>query len=191
MGLIPVDLGRRLEGIHDDLIEPGHLRFAAVIGLLLEGPHRLDDPALLLIERSSALRHHAGQLAFPGGKPEPSDRDLLDTALREAEEEVGLPRDLVQVVGRLNPVPTPTGFMIIPFVGRIEADWEPRRASSEVERILTPSLRTLMDPTVHRTTGRVEWQGTHYDMHEYRISDPPLWGATARMVWDLLERLRS
>ncbi|NJK32634.1 MAG: CoA pyrophosphatase [Deltaproteobacteria bacterium] len=144
----------------------------------------------MLIERSSQLRQHAGQLAFPGGKPEASDRDLLDTALREAEEEVGLPRELVSVIGRLHPVPTPSGFMIVPFVGRVRGDWTPRLASGEVERIVIPRLRTLMDPSVYRTTGRVEWRGFHYDMHEYRIGDPPLWGATARMVWDLLERLR-
>ncbi|MFV8751604.1 NUDIX hydrolase [Nannocystaceae bacterium ST9] len=198
--VIPADLGLRLEGVHDDLIEPGvirgpagevPLRFAAVLGLLLEGPEHADDPALLLIERSSELRQHAGQIAFPGGKPEPSDRDLLDTALREAEEEVGLPRELVAILGRLRPVPTPTGFMIVPYIGRITTDWQPSRVSPEVGRILTPSLRTLMDPAIYRKTGSVEWQGQHYDLHEYRISDPPLWGATARMVWDLLERIRA
>lgn len=190
--MLPEDLGRRLEGIHDDLtgvdLHGGQLRFAAVIGLLLEAG---DEPELLLIERSSELRQHAGQLAFPGGKPEPGDRDLLDTALREAEEEVGLPRERVRVVGRLAPVPTPTGYMIVPFVGRVVEPWQPRRASGEVERILTPSLRMLMDPQVHVHKGNVEWAGRSYDLHEFRISDPPLWGATARMVWDLLQRIRS
>lgn len=189
--MLPSDLGQRLDGIHDALVEPVGLRFAAVIGLLLEGPRHLDDPALLLIERSSQLRMHAGQLAFPGGKPEASDRDLLDTALREAEEEVGLVRDQVRVVGRLDPVPTPTGFMIVPFVGRVNSDWEPRKTSPEVARILTPSLRSLLDPAVHRHAGEVDWQGTRYALHEFAIADPPLWGATARMVWDLLERIRG
>jgi 8-oxo-dGTP pyrophosphatase MutT (NUDIX family) len=189
--VLPPDLGLRLDGVHDPLSEPGRLKFAAVIGLLLEGSELADDPQLLLIERSSALRQHAGQIAFPGGKPEPGDRDLLDTALREAEEEVGLPRDHVSVIGRLTPVPTPTGFMIVPFIGRVRSDWQPCGASPEVGRILTPSLRALMDPTIYRKTGSVEWQGQHYDLHEYRISDPPLWGATARMVWDLLDRIRA
>ncbi len=199
MTLLPPDFGSRLESIHDELPEPGHiqaasgpiqLRFAAVIGLLLEGPAHADDPALLLIERSSELREHAGQLAFPGGKPEVGDRDLLDTALREAEEEIGLPRELVSIVGRLHSVPTPSGFMIVPYIGRISTDWQPRGVSSEVERILTPSLRSLMDPAIYRMTGRVQWQGQPYDLHEYQISKPPLWGATARMVWDLLDRIR-
>ena len=188
---LPADLGHRLEGIHDELDDPEPLRFAAVIGLFLESEDAPDDPALLFIERSSKLRQHPGQIAFPGGKPEAGDRDLLDTALREATEEVGLPRELVSVVGRLSPVPTPTGYMIVPFIGRVRDPWQPRRVSAEVERILTPSLSTLLDPAVHRSRGQVEWRGRSYDMHEYAIADPPLWGATARMVWDLLERIRS
>jgi 8-oxo-dGTP pyrophosphatase MutT (NUDIX family) len=181
-------LGRSLDGVHDDLGDPGRFRFAAVIGLLIGAQ---TDPSLVLIERSGQLRQHAGQLAFPGGKPEPGDRDLLDTALREAWEEVGLPRELVSVMGRLSPVPTPTGFMIVPFVGRVLTDWQPHRASSEVERVLTPSLRMLMEPGVHRETGSVEWEGKTYALHEFRIAEPPLWGATARMVWDLIQRIRG
>jgi 8-oxo-dGTP pyrophosphatase MutT (NUDIX family) len=187
---IPADFGKRLEGVHDELGDPQELRFAAVIALLLEGPQHAEDPALLLIERSTKLRHHAGQLAFPGGKPEAADRDLLDTALREAEEEVGLLREHVEVIGRLHSVPTPSGFMIVPYVGRVRSDWTPRRTSPEVERIVLPSLRTLMDPSVYHMSGRAQWRGFEYEMHEYRIAEPPLWGATARMVWDLLGRMR-
>ncbi|PRP90161.1 putative NUDIX hydrolase [Enhygromyxa salina] len=189
--MLPADLGLRLDGVHDELDDPGHLRFAAVIGLLLEHEAASEGPSLVLIERSGALRQHAGQIAFPGGKPEPDDRDLLDTALREASEEVGLPRELVSVAGRLSPVPTPTGYMIVPYIGRVRAAWQPERASAEVERVLTPSLRTLMDPAIHRLTGTVDWQGQSYDLHEFAIAEPPLWGATARMVWDLLERIRG
>ncbi|PRQ08603.1 NUDIX hydrolase [Enhygromyxa salina] len=189
--MLTEDFGLRLDGVHEELRDPGRLRFAAVIGLLLDGDPGLDGPALVLIERSSKLRQHAGQIAFPGGKVEPGDRDLLDTALREASEEVGLPREQVRVLGRLSPVPTPTGYMIVPYVGRVLGDWQPRPASGEVERILMPSLRTLMDPAIHRLTGSVEWEGERYDLHQFDIADPPLWGATARMVWDLLERIRA
>lgn len=189
--MLPPDLGLRLEGVHDELEAPGKLRFAAVIGLLLDRDAFAAEPSLVLIERPSTMRQHAGQLAFPGGKPEDGDRDLLDTALREAWEEVGLPREEVHVLGRLHPVPTPTGYMIVPFVGRVMSSWQPQRASGEVERILTPSLRTLLDPSVHRAKGSVEWEGQRYELHEFAIADPPLWGATARMVWDLLERIRG
>lgn len=190
--MLPPDLGLRLEGIHDELSDPKPLRFAAVLGLLLDRGVDHDDPALLLIERPTTMRQHAGQLAFPGGKPEPDDRDLLDTALREAWEEVRLPRELVSVLGRLHPVPTPTGYMIVPFVARVSAGWAPtKHDEGEVARVLTPSLRTLLDPGVHRSGGTVEWEGQRYEMHEFAISEPPLWGATARMVWDLLERIRG
>ncbi len=175
--------------MHEIPEPPGELRFAAVAGLILGREQGFDSPALLLIERAQSLRQHGGQLAFPGGKPEPEDRDLVDTALRETWEEVGLPRDQVRMIGRLAPVPTPTGYMIMPFVGRVRGSWEPRIDHGEVARVLTPSLATLMDPAVHRKTGSVDWRGAPYDLHEYRIGEPPLWGATARMVWDLLQRL--
>jgi 8-oxo-dGTP pyrophosphatase MutT (NUDIX family) len=147
-----------------------------------------------MIERSARLKSHAGQIAFPGGKPEPGDLDLLCTALREAEEEVELDRDAVTILGRLEPVPTPTGFFIVPFVGQLHRDWQPKISSVEVARLLTPSLSHISDPSVHRITDVREWRGRRYELHEFGITTPPtppLWGATARMVWDLLERIRG
>ena len=167
-------------------------RQAAVLALVLEpGEPSPEDPGvgprLLLIERSSTLRAHAGQIAFPGGKPEPGDASLAETARREAQEEVGLDRD-VEVLGRLDPVPTPTGFLIMPFVAFAPPGWQPRITSGEVTRLLTPSVDRLRDPSVHRVTGRGVWRGYAYELHEYAIGTPKLWGATARMVWDLLRR---
>jgi 8-oxo-dGTP pyrophosphatase MutT (NUDIX family) len=143
---------------------------------------------LLLIERSRSLSMHAGQLAFPGGKQEPHDRDLLDTALRESEEEVGLCREEVRVLGRLEPVPTPTGFVIVPFVARLLSAWVPSPTSPEVAAIVLPGLGELCDPGIHRVTDTRRWRGRDYHLHEFKIYDPPLWGATARMTYDLLER---
>lgn len=176
--------------MHGPLEDPSPLRHAAVLGLILPGEdERPHSERLLLIERSPELRSHAGQLAFPGGKPEPEDRDLLHTALREAEEEVGLDASRVTVLGRLGEVPTPTGYMIIPFVGRVGGDWRPRSTSPEVRRILTPRLSQLAEPSIHRVTDRRRWRGRTWELHEYAIAEPPLWGATARMVWDLLSRM--
>jgi 8-oxo-dGTP pyrophosphatase MutT (NUDIX family) len=186
------NLGPRLADSLQDLDDPvpelEGLRPAAVLALLLRAPEA-DDPRLVLIERSAGLRSHAGQIAFPGGKPEPDDASLVETALREAREEIGLPPDGTHVLGRLEPVPTPTGFIIVPFVGWAPQGWTPVGTSPEVERILTPSLSTLADPSIHRITGRGVWRGFRYEMHEFAIHDPPLWGATARMVWDLLRRI--
>lgn len=181
--MIPVDLGRRLLPIHAPLGDHGSLRVAAVIALLTP------EERLVLIQRSGRLRSHAGQIAFPGGKPEIGDRDLVDTALREAEEEVALDRSVVRVLGRLEPVPTPTGFYIVPFVGRVAGNWAPSVASGEVQRVMTPAVARLADPSIHRITATRKWQGRSYDLHEFAISDPPLWGATARMTWELLARM--
>jgi 8-oxo-dGTP pyrophosphatase MutT (NUDIX family) len=186
---LPSDLAARLDPIDAKLPDPGRLRHAAVLAILL--PAADDTTRIVFIERSGQLRSHAGQLAFPGGKPEVGDATLVDTALREAEEEVALARRDANVIGRLGAVPTPTGFMIVPFVAWAPPGWEPVRASFEVHAILTPSIATLSDPTIHRITGGGVWDGYRYELHEFAIHQPPLWGATARMLWDLLERLRT
>ena len=185
---IPRDLGLRLDAIDGPIPDPAPFRHAAVLAALLPG---IDDESarLVLIERAGTLRAHAGQLAFPGGKPEPADRDLLETALREAEEEVALPRGQVTILGRLRPVPVPSGFLIIPFVGRVEGPWIPRSNDEEVKTILTPTLRDLADPARYSFAGTQEWQGRRYSLHEFAIHEPKLWGATARMVHDLLVRM--
>jgi 8-oxo-dGTP pyrophosphatase MutT (NUDIX family) len=191
---LPPDLADRLDPTDAPLPDPRELRHAAVVAILMPpitGDGDDEEPRLVLIERSGTLRSHAGQLAFPGGKPEVEDADLVATALREAEEEVGLPRGEARVLGRLGAVPTPTGFLIVPFVAWAPASWRPEPTSPEVHAILTPSIGRLLDPAIHRITGRGVWQGYHYEMHEFAIHQPPLWGATARMTWDLLERVRG
>ena len=182
---IPHDLSRRLDALDAPVADPAPFRHAAVLAALLPGPLT----RIVVIERANHLRTHAGQLAFPGGKPEPSDHDLLETALREAEEEVALPRAQVQILGRLLPVPVPSGFVITPFVGVVHGPWTPRINDDEVKSILTPTLEQLSDPAFYRFAGTREWQGQQYSLHEYTIHEPPLWGATARMVHDLLGRL--
>jgi 8-oxo-dGTP pyrophosphatase MutT (NUDIX family) len=186
---LPTDLADRFDDPAGALPDSADLRWAAVIGLLLRDTVDDPDPRLLLIERSAALRAHAGQLAFPGGKPEPHDSSLLDTALREAAEEVGLPVTDTTVLGRLTPVPTPSNFLIMPFVGWAPLGWRPRATSPEVHALVMPSLGELADPARHHDRGRRSWRGHAYTLHEFAVHDPPLWGATALMVWELLRRL--
>jgi 8-oxo-dGTP pyrophosphatase MutT (NUDIX family) len=186
---LPDDLADRFDDPAGALPDPEGLRWAAVIGLLLRNTADDPDPRLLLIQRSPTLTIHAGQVALPGGKHEPHDASLLATALREAAEEVDLPAAEATVLGRLPPVPTPSGYMIMPFVGLAPLGWQPRAASPEVHELVMPTLERLADPALHRVIGSRAWRGRPYPMHEYAIHDPPLWGATALVVWELLRRL--
>ncbi len=169
-------------------VEDG-LRTAGVVALLTPAADDRAAPGVVLIERSHHLANHPGQLALPGGKPEAGDRDLWHTALREAQEEVGLTGS-VAPLGRLSPVPTPTGFWIVPYVALAPEGFRPTARSGEVARVHVPALATLADPRVHRVTGRVPYRGRTYDLHEFDLGlRIPLWGATARVLWDLLRRL--
>jgi len=135
---------------------------------------------------------HGGQIAFPGGRREPGDADLLETALREAEEEVGLDRALVQVLAPLPVVTTATtGFSIAPFLGRLEAPpaaWRPQE--TEVADVLEVPVDELADPAAHGEELRAfgGWPEPR-PMPFYRIGEHKLWGATYRIVAPLLPRL--
>jgi 8-oxo-dGTP pyrophosphatase MutT (NUDIX family) len=204
--LLCARLGESLDPAHDVPAAPAGLRHAAVVAILTDA-HVLGDgyvtadaasadggspsgggPGIVLIERAAQLRSHAGQVAFPGGKPEPGDRDLVATALREAAEEVGLPGART-VLGRLAPVPTPSGFFVVPFVAVAPAGWRAAVASAEVGRVLQPSLARVRDPAIHRVNGHREWRGQLWELHEFALCEPPVWGATARMLFDLVQRL--
>lgn len=186
---LPHDFSLRLDAIHGPLADPAPLRHAAVLATILPEETAGDGLRLLLIQRSANLRHHPGQLAFPGGKPEPGDPDLVATALREAWEEVALPSGQVTILGRLSPVPVPTGYLIVPYVGLVEGPFEPHHDLGEVHSVLTPAIRHLTAPSVYRFAGERVWQGHSYELHEFQIHQPPLWGATARIVYDLLSRM--
>jgi 8-oxo-dGTP pyrophosphatase MutT (NUDIX family) len=141
----------------------------------------------VLTRRRSDLRQHAGQISFPGGRVDPSDTDLPDTALREASEEIGLPRDAVTLLGALTPVwVRASDFAIYPFVGAIErpASWIP--AASEVEEILELSLRDLAASYAQQTIRRGE---RLIDTPTFAAGDETIWGATGRILTDLLTRM--
>jgi 8-oxo-dGTP pyrophosphatase MutT (NUDIX family) len=138
-------------------------------------------------KRRAELRRHAGEISFPGGRQDPDDESLLATALREAEEEIGLPRGEVQLVGALPPTPTVvTGYRIHPFVGVIDAGraWTPQ--PSEVESVLELPLAALARG--HRDR-RLVRKGVPFKTVTYTVDEQLVWGATARIVRSLLERL--
>lgn len=149
-----------------------HLRAAAVL-LLVQGAD------LWFIQRSSTLRQHAGQIAFPGGREEPEDGDLWRTALRESEEEIGIDPNSVVPLGRLHECWTPTGFRIRPYLGwNAGAPLQPR-PNYEVERAFTMPVAELM-----LVRPVLPWP-------KYPTPAGDIWGATARILHQWLELLRE
>ena len=137
--------------------------------------------------RREDLRRHAGEISFPGGRREPEDRDLGATALREAHEEIGLPPDRVEIVGALQPTPTfVTGYAIYPFVGLIEPGFAWIVADAEVAEVLELNLGDVRSGYARR---RLIRRGLPFRTDAYEVGDHVIWGATARIVADLLDRL--
>jgi 8-oxo-dGTP pyrophosphatase MutT (NUDIX family) len=138
-------------------------------------------------KRREDLRRHPGEISFPGGRYEETDSDLLATALREAEEEIGLPRDDVQVLGALQPTPTiATGYAVYPFVGVIEPGRAWTLSPREVAAVLEFSLADLRAGYARR---RLLRRGLPIRTDSYVVGDELIWGATARILADLFDRV--
>jgi 8-oxo-dGTP pyrophosphatase MutT (NUDIX family) len=163
---------------------PGHVaRPSAVLVLLRVRP---DGLRLVFTLRPDDLSSHPGQISFPGGKRKESDADAVACALREAGEEIGLRPGAVEVLGRLDDLYTPTGFLISPIVGLVRDDSEYQLQAAEVAEVFEVPLAVLRDPAVYRDGGMVRFEGTDYRLHEYLCGGKRIWGVTARMVRDLL-----
>jgi 8-oxo-dGTP pyrophosphatase MutT (NUDIX family) len=138
-------------------------------------------------KRREDLRRHPGEISFPGGRYEDTDADLLETALREAEEEIGLPAADVQVLGALQPTPTiATGYAVYPFVGVIEPGLAWTLSPREVAAVLELSLEDLRAGYARR---RLLRRGLPIRTDTYVVGDDLIWGATARILADLFERV--
>lgn len=161
------------------------LRPAAVlVGFIDRGA----GPHVVLTKRSSRLKHHPGQIAFPGGKVDEGDVDVVDTALREAWEEVGLRRDQVEVFGTLPRHETVTSFTVTPVLGRISDDFAPVAEPGEVDEVFEVPLAHLADPANYLVQSR-RWRGQRRYYHTVPWGPYYIWGATARMLRGLAERM--
>lgn len=160
------------------LPEGRRLRPAGVLALLAD----IDSVwHLYLTTRSSALKHHPGQVSFPGGKQDASDPDIIATALREAREEIGLPSENVRIVGRLPAHETVTSFNVTPVVAVLESDFDVVRQDSEVAEVFTVPLAHVMDPANYQVQSR-RWQGRWRSYYAVPYGPYYIWGATARML---------
>jgi 8-oxo-dGTP pyrophosphatase MutT (NUDIX family) len=151
-----------------------------------------DDGSLsmLFTRRTMKVKDHKGQVSFPGGVAEEGDATLLDTALRETREEIGLAPDLVRVVGRLRPYDTITGYRIHPFVGLLRGRPRVTPSDVEIDEVFFVGMATLMDEATFRESS-VEWEGEVYTVRAYEWGGPLIWGATANILSELIGRLRS
>jgi len=167
----------------DDLLESdiAQARPAAVLVPIVQREEAL---TVILTQRTTHLRAHAGQVSFPGGRAEPADASPEFTALREAEEEIGLKAERVELLGRLPDYHTRTGYIVAPVIGLVTPPLELVPDPREVQDIFEVPLGFLLDPANHRRQTRV-WQGRTVGFYEMPYGERYIWGATAGIIVNL------
>jgi 8-oxo-dGTP pyrophosphatase MutT (NUDIX family) len=183
------DVARRLRAVLLDPAAAAALEVHGRIDAAVLVPLYLDDGRLhaVFTRRRDDLRRHAGEISFPGGRQDPGEADLRRTALREAEEEIGLPGDAVELIGALQPTPTiATNYAVYPFVGLIEPGrtWTP--SAAEVDAVLELPVDRLRAGSERR---RLRRRGVPFRTDVYVVDEHLIWGATARILADLLRRI--
>jgi 8-oxo-dGTP pyrophosphatase MutT (NUDIX family) len=183
------DVARRLRAVLLDSAAAAALEVHGRIDAAVLVPLYLDGGRLhaVFTRRRDDLRRHAGEISFPGGRQDPGEADLRRTALREAEEEIGLPADAVELIGALQPTPTiATNYAVYPFVGLIEPGrtWTP--SAAEVDAVLELPLDRLRAGSERR---RLLRRGVPFRTDVYVVDEHLIWGATARILADLLRRI--
>ena len=151
---------------------------AAVLVPLVARPEGIQ---VLLTRRTEHLSDHAGQISFPGGRVEPDDRSAMETALRETEEEIGLPREHISILGMLDDIHIPSGFIVTPIVGYIASLPELAVNTDEVAEVLHIPIEKFFDCTLRRSEIR-ELFGVRREVYFYDVWNEPVWGATAAII---------
>ena len=175
-----------LEGdpLDPHLTDFGAITPAAVLVPVVDRP----EPTVILTVRTATMRRHAGQIAFPGGRIDPEDDGPVGAALRETEEEIGLPRSNVEVIGVADLYRTITGFEVTPVVAVVPPDLPLRAQPGEVDAIFEAPLHYILRPE-HQLVRTVEWRGSERSYYEIEWEGRRIWGATAAMIVNLSRRL--
>jgi len=176
-----------LEGHRRRELEKSHLKKAAV--LILFYP-KGDELFVLLTKRTEDVEHHKGQVSFPGGSQDEDDVNLVATALRESEEEIGLPKHAVQVFGMFDEYETPSGFAITPVIAYAHCLPPLKHNAIEVAEILEVPVSLFLDKRNESVEKRVRL-GTVLEVYFYRFGDHEIWGATAAILRAFLHALRA
>lgn len=157
---------------------------AAVLVAVVDRP----DPTVLLTLRPETMRKHAGQVSFPGGRIDPGDSGPIDAALREAEEEIALPRDRVEIIGVADRYLTVTGFEVTPVIGIVPAGLDLVPQPNEVAALFEAPFHHILDPA-HQHVRTAYWRGRERTYYEIDWQEQRIWGATAAMIVNLGRRL--
>lgn len=173
------------------IVTPFHhnenLRAASVLIPLIK---RSSGLTLLLTKRASHLRHHPGQISFPGGGKDETDKDAIETALRETEEEIKVDRSLIEVIGQLPEYATVSNYNITPIIAFIDPNHKAIHDPNEVEEVFEVPLQFFMNPT-NRHQVNVYRNGQHHPIHFMPYQDKFIWGATAALIDQMVNQLSN
>ena len=145
---------------------------------------------ILFAKRTQTVRHHKGQISFPGGAWDPEDKDLSVTALRETEEEIGIKKENIDIIAELDDMITPTNFRVTPFAGIIPYPYELKLNPHETAELIEIPLSHLMNDQFHRL-GYRRFLNKTFEVHYYDYQAHTVWGVTGLILFELLEKMKS
>ena len=173
--------------VYNSITNEDSLKKASVL-IAVTRPTPQTDSQIVLTVRSADLKSHAGQISLPGGKHENTDSDAIATALRESEEEIGLPPNEVKVLGKLGDLALPSGYLVTPIVGLINAGLHFIRQEDEVEDIFEAPLSLILDIPSYKKS-KVDFKGKERTILEIQYGCYRIWGATAAILFNLAQKV--